>query len=136
MDELNIPAGSRFLIIPPWMKQKMSVANIKFSILEGVNGMKSDISWAQHNDMDVYVTNNLTQTGSEGSWVTECMCGTYNAIAFAQQVEKTIYIPQLHNKFAGRCVGRHIYGRKVIRPKELIRLTLTQSAAATSTEGI
>ena len=131
MEEKNIKPGQRWLVIPPWYKEKLILAGVKFSILEGIGGAKDGLSIATEWDTDFYVSNNLTTTGSEGSFVTECMAGSYNAIVYAEQILKSRVIEDVPGSFAAQCDGLHVFGSKVIKPKELIRITATQGAAAT-----
>jgi hypothetical protein len=132
MEEKNIKPGQRWMIIPPWYKEKLILAGVKFSIKEGIGGAKDGLSWANEWDTDLYVSNNLTTTGSEGSYVTECMAGSYNAIVYAEQILKSRYFPEVQTAFAGQADGLHVFGAKVIKPDELIRITATQAAASTT----
>ena len=132
MEEKNIKPGQRWMVIPPWYKEKLILAGVKFSILEGVGGAKDGMSWANEWDTDFYVSNNLTQTGAEGSYVTECMAGSYNAIVYAEQILKSRVIEEVAGSFASQCDGLHVFGAKVIKPNELIRITATQAAASST----
>jgi hypothetical protein len=131
MEEQNIKPGNRWMVIPPWYKEKLILAGVKFSILEGVKGAKDGMSWANVYDTDFYVSNNLTTTGAEGSYNTQCMAGSYNAIVYAEQILKSRVIEEVATAFAAQCDGLHVFGAKVIKPKELIRINATQAAAST-----
>jgi hypothetical protein len=132
LEEANIKAGNRWMVVPPWYKEKLELWGVKFSILEGVAGSKSGISWANAWDTDFYVSNNLTTTGAEGSYNTKCLAGSYNSIVYADQIIKSRYIPDVPGSFAGQCDGLHVYGAKVIKPKELIQINATQAAASST----
>jgi guanylate kinase len=68
----------------------------------------------------VYVSNNIQKT----STAFNCMMFTKKAIAFAEQIVKVEkFRPQ--NTFADAVKGLHLFGAKVIKPKELVTLTLT-----------
>lgn len=131
MEEKNIKPGQRWMVIPPWYKEKLVLAGVKFSILAGLGGAKDGLSMATEYDTDFYVSNNLTTTGSEGSYVTECMAGSYNAIVYAEQILKSRVNDNVAGSFSAQCDGLHVFGAKVIKPKELIRITATQGSAAT-----
>jgi hypothetical protein len=131
MEEKNIKPGQRWMVIPPWYKEKLVLAGVKFSILQGVGGAKDGMSWANEWDTDFYVSNNLTQTGAEGSYVTECMAGSYNAIVYAEQILKSRVNENVAASFSAQCDGLHVFGAKIIKGNELIRITATQGAAAT-----
>lgn len=132
LDEANIKYGNRWMIVPPWYKEKLELANVKFSILEGVPGSKTGVIWTNHLGTDFYVSNNLTTTGAEGTYNTQCLAGSYNAIVYADQIIKSRYIPDVPTSFAGQCDGLHVFGAKVIKPKELIRINATQAAASST----
>jgi hypothetical protein len=132
LEEGNIKPRNRWIVIPPWYKEKLMLAGVKFSIMEGVAGSKNGVSWAHEWDTDFFVSNNLTTTGAEGSYNTKCLAGSYNAIVYADQIIKSRYIPDVPGSFAGQCDGLHVFGAKVIKPKELIQINATQAAASTT----
>jgi hypothetical protein len=128
LEEKNIKPNQRWMVIPPWYKEKLQLAGVKFSIKSG-SGAKDGISWANEWDTDFYVSNNLTTTGAEGSYNTKCMAGSYNAIVYAEQILKSRYLPEVAASFAGQADGLHVFGSKVIKPDELVQINATQSAA-------
>lgn len=130
LEEANVKPGQRWLVIPPWYKEKLELAGITFSILDGVNGAKSGVSWVKHWDTDIFVSNNLVTTGAEGSYVTQCLAGSYNSIVYADQIIKSRYLPEVAGSFAGQCDGLHVFGARVLKPKELVRIAATQAAAS------
>ena len=132
LSEANVKPNQRWLIIPNWYKEKLDLAGVKFSILEGVGGVKSGVEWVNYLNTDIYVSNNLVQTGSEGSYVTQCLAGSYNSIIYSEQILKSRYLPEVAASFAGQCDGLHVFGAKVLKPNELIRIAATQAAASTS----
>jgi len=128
--EQNVRPGNTWLAIPEWYKELLELAGVKFQIKSGING-SDGLSWVKYLDADLYVTNNLTQTGSEGSYETKIMGGSYNSIVYAEQMLKNRFIPELEDSFAGGASGLHVFGAKVIKPNEVITLTATQSAPTT-----
>jgi len=132
LTERNVKPGQRWMVIPPWYEEKLELAGVKFSILEGADGTKDGVSWVNHLGTDLFVSNNLTTTGSEGSYVTECMAGSYNAIVYAEQIVKSRMIDDVPAAFAAQCDGLHVFGARVIKPKELVRITATQAAASST----
>lgn len=131
MEEKNIKPGQRWMVIPPWYKEKLVLAGVKFNVLEGIGGAKDGLSVANHYDTDIYVSNNLTTTGAEGSYNTQCLAGSYNAIVYAEQILKSRVNENVAGSFSAQCDGLHVFGAKVIKPAELIRINATQGAAAT-----
>ncbi|MFA5880557.1 MAG: hypothetical protein WC834_00050 [Eubacteriales bacterium] len=132
LEQNNVKPGQRWMVIPPWYKEKLTLAGLKFSILEGVAGTKSGVSWVNHLDCDFFVSNNLVTTGAEGSYVTQCLAGSYNSIVYAEQILKSRYLPEVAASFAGQCDGLHVFGARVLKPKELVRIAATQAAASTT----
>jgi hypothetical protein len=132
LTEANVKPNQRWMVIPPWYQEKLELAGVKFSICEGVAGSKSGVSWVNHLNCDMYVSNNLVTTGAEGSYVTQCLAGSYNAIVYAEQILKSRYLPEVAASFAGQADGLHVFGAKVIKPKELVRIAATQAAASSS----
>lgn len=130
LTEANVKPGRRWMVIPPWYAEKLDLAGVKFSIKTGTGDASDGIQWVKHLDTDLYVSNNLTTTGAEGSYITECMAGSYNAIVYAEQILKSRYLPEVATAFAGQADGLHVYGAKVIKPAELVRITATQAAAS------
>lgn len=132
LEEANVKPNQRWLVIPPWYKEKLMLAGVKFQINDGMNGEKGGLSWVNYNDTDIYVSNNLVTTGAEGSYVTQCLAGSYNAIVYAEQILKSRFIAELEGSFSGGASGLHVFGAKIIKPKELVRIAATQATASSS----
>lgn len=132
LTEANVKPGQRWMVIPPWYAEKLDLAGVNFSIKNGAGDADDGIEWVKHNGTDIFVSNNLTTTGAEGSYVTECMAGSYNSIVYAEQILKSRFLPEVPGSFAAQCDGLHVFGSRVIKPKELVRITATQSSASTT----
>lgn len=132
LEEKNVKPNNRWMVIPPWYKEKLQLAGIKFSIKEGVGGAKDGVSWAKEWDTDIYVSNNLTTTGAEGTFNTQCMAGSYNSIVYSEQILKSRYLPEVAASFAGQADGLHVFGAKIIKPDEVVRINATQAAASST----
>jgi hypothetical protein len=130
--EVNVKPNQRWLCIPPWYKEKLELAGVKFQIKNGADSASSGIEWVNFLNTDIYVTNNLVTTGAEGSYVTQCLAGSYNSIVYAEQILKSRFQPMVAASFSGQCDGLHVFGAKVIKPMELVRIAATQSAASTT----
>lgn len=128
--EANVKAGQRWMVIPPWLEEKLTLAGVKFQIKNGTEG--GSVSWVKYLDTDIYVSNNIVTTGAEGSYNSKCLAGSYNSIVFAKQIVKSRFIPELEASFAGGASGLMVYGAKVLKPAELVLLNATQSAAESS----
>jgi len=132
LEEQNVKPNQRWLVIPPWYKEKLMLAGVKFQVNDGMNGEKGGLSWVNYNDTDIFVSNNLVTTGAEGSYVTQCLAGSYNSIIYAEQILKSRFIAELEGSFAGGASGLHVFGAKVLKPKELVRIAATQAAASST----
>jgi len=75
----------------------------------------------------VYVSNNIcTTSGDEGSFY-KCFARTGRAITFAEQLNSVeAYRPE--NRFADAVKGLHLYGAKIVYPKELVLLNINLAA--------
>jgi len=75
--------------------------------------------------LTLYISNNLTGDGS-GSNGYQTMAGTGDAIAYVEQINKVEgYRPE--DGFGDAVKGLHLYGSKVIRPKQLVNATIETS---------
>ena len=71
----------------------------------------------------VYVSNNVAKSGTNSN-THQCLIRTKRAIAFAEQLsEIDAYRPEL--RFADAVKGLHLYGAKVVYPKEMVSLAVT-----------
>lgn len=67
----------------------------------------------------IFVCNNIVETEVNGNDVHNCLLRTKRAIAFADQIsEIEAYRPE--KRFADAVKGLHLYGAKVVYPKELV----------------
>ena len=78
---------------------------------------------AKYGNMTVKLSNNVNKSGSTYN----CMMRTKRAVAYAQPVRHIEpYRPQ--GKFADAVKGFILFGAKVVRPKEMVKLALTVAA--------
>ena len=75
---------------------------------------------------DIYLSNNLTIN----TLVNECLMRTTDAIAYAEQLTEIKAGDLGQDGFGDYVKGLMLYGAKVIKPKELVRLALTPAAEA------
>lgn len=123
--ENNVPENSMWMIIPPWLQNKLKLAGVGFSINDGINGT-GGMAWTKDLGFDVYVNN---QTNNNGT-VFNVMAGSKNAIAFADQLTDTEEM-RLEGSFDTAVRGLHVFGAKVIKPFELVYGALTAGAEST-----
>jgi hypothetical protein len=116
---VNVPEGvTKYLEVSPAIATKIILAKIirktrNDNIIE--NGYLGNLL-----GFEVYESNNVVKNGS----AYECLARTKAAISFAAQLTETeAYRPQ--KRFADAVKSLQVWGGKVVRPKELVRLTLT-----------
>ena len=117
--EHNVPNSAKLsLEIPPAIEQKLILAKVlRATDNEAALGRGYIGSFM---GFDIYVTNNITPSDS-GSF--RCLARTGRAIAFAEQVSAVkAYEPELRHGDAVK--GLHLYGAKIIYPKEMVYLNL------------
>lgn len=125
--ENNVNENDMWLVIPPWVQLKLELAGIKFSINEGING-KGGMMWAKVLGFDTFVTNQVHESASTP--VSHIMGGSYNAIVFAEALMKSEAL-RAEKAFSTHIRGLHVFGAKVVKPKELVTAKLTYAAETT-----
>jgi len=111
-----VPDGRIWMVVPPFVKTKLLLAGVKFSVNQGVNGTGST-GFTDELGCDIYVSNQLS-VDENGNTV--MLAGSYSAIAYAEQVLETQVIDRLEDSFDTAVRGRIVFGAKVIRPDELV----------------
>lgn len=124
--ESNVPENDMWMTIPPWIRLKLQLAGVKFSVNQGTNG-KGGMAFTDELGFDIYVTNQVVNTGTVGTPVSNVMAGSKNAIAFADQLTETEDL-RLIDTFDTAVRGLHVYGGKVIKPLEIVTGALTFGA--------
>lgn len=130
LEENNVMENMRWGVITPWFKQKMILAGIKFQINNGMEGQKGGISYADYQDTECMVSNNVA-TITEGENTDHLMpFGSYNSLVFADQINKTKLI-DLEGAFAHGHAFLYVYGAKIVKPKEIKILRAREGAETT-----
>lgn len=125
----NVSDSDMWMVIPPWVRLKLELAGVKFQIANGVNGT-GGMAWTDSLGFDIYVTNQVANTGTIASPVSKVLAGSYNSIAFASQILETEAM-RLESTFDTGVRGLHVYGAKVIQPNLLHTATFTYAAETT-----
>jgi len=118
MDENNVPAAGRWLVIPPWFhaallkseEYKLAFQDYKTSgEIPTIAGIK------------ILASNNLKTTTISTATYHILLAGTNMAITFAQQLSKVeAYRPE--KKFADAVKGLLLYGAKAFYPESLVKI--------------
>jgi N4-gp56 family major capsid protein len=118
MDQVNLPAGGRFIVVPPWVKGLL-LQNSSFvtaakpdAVLNGEIGQIAGIR--------ILVSNNVKTTGSSPV-VSHMMAGHPSALAYAEQIVNVEGL-RLEGSFADAVRGLHLYGAKLLDPARLFDL--------------
>jgi hypothetical protein len=125
--EKNVSDSDMWLVIPPWIRLKLQLAGIAFQINNGING-SGGMAWTKDLGFDVFVTNQVVNTGTVDTPVSHVMAGSYNSIVYADQIIETQYFDKLEGSFDSAVRGLHVYGAKVVRPDLLVHGTFTYAA--------
>lgn len=127
--EADVDPSDMWMVIPPWMRTKLKLAGIKFSINEGIKG-QGGMMWTDDLGFDVYVTNQVVNTGTKAVPVSHIMAGSKMAMAFADQITETEALRD-QSGFNDLVRGLHTYGAKVIKDQELVTGAATYAAEST-----
>jgi N4-gp56 family major capsid protein len=118
MDQVNLPAEGRFVIVPPWVKGLL-LQNSTFVTASKpdavLNGQIGQIA-----GLNVLVSNNVKTTGS-APVVSHMMAGHPSALAYAEQITNLEGL-RLEGSFADAVRGLHLYGAKVLDGARLFNL--------------
>lgn len=127
LDEANVPESGRWIVIPPWI-----AAFIKQSDLKGANVTGDSVSPLRNGLMGeidrfrVYISNNLTLTGTSATGAYQCMAGTKHFISFASQFVRTDTL-RLQNSFGDALRGLKVYGYKATKPEAGVHMPATRA---------
>jgi hypothetical protein len=127
LDESNTPQTGRWIVVPPWFQQKMTLAKIT---LDTSNSGTLGAGYVGRTfyGFDVYVSNNVAK--GSGTDRNAILCGYNGSIGLATQVLATRQEPSGTIGFKTLVKGLVVYGAKVIRPNNLGVLYLDYIAEA------
>ena len=117
MTENNIPLENRWIVLPPWMFTKLTLAGVTD------RQPNADIFAGGYMNLPivgfdrVFLSNNVTQIG--GTAHTILASSGNEAIGFAQAISGDIRIRPAEKRRATNVDGLWVYGAKVIRPDML-----------------
>jgi hypothetical protein len=129
LSDANVPQAGRFMVVPPWLHQKMLLAEIGGISATAVpkifdNGAITSGFIGQALGFNMLVSNNVQSSATS---VSAIMAGNTSAISYAGQVAK-IKSVDLEDSFGEGMKGLYVYGAKVVRPDSLACLHLTEVA--------
>lgn len=128
LDEANTPAAGRWMVVPPWFQQKLTLSKI---VLDTSNSATLGAGYIGRSfyGFDIWVSNNVYQ--ASGTDRAAILCGYNGSIALAAQVLTTKQESSGTIGFKTLVKGLSVYGAKVIRPNNLGVLWADYIAEAT-----
>jgi N4-gp56 family major capsid protein len=118
MDQVNLPAEGRFVVVPPWVKGLL-LQNSTFVTVSApevvLNGQIGQIA-----GLNVLVSNNVKTTGTSPV-VSHMVAGHPSAWTYAEQIVNLEGL-RLEGSFADAVRGLHLYGAKVLDGARLFDL--------------
>lgn len=127
--ELDVPEGNMWIVIPPWLADKLELAGIVHA--EKVGGELVTNYLGRVLRFHMYVSNNLAHNGAKTDRDTYIMAGSYQAIAYCSQILKTQIFDQMEGSFENGARGLHVWGAKVVKPRELVYCQMKYAAETT-----
>jgi hypothetical protein len=128
LGEANVPSQSRWITLPPWLTQKLVLAEVGGISAIAVPKVMSDgalvSGWVgQAFGFDIFESNNVSVSSTEY----RVMCGDRSAISYGGQISE-IEALRLQTTFADAARGLYVYGAKVTRPEALLTMYLSEAA--------
>ena len=129
MTEANVPEANRIMAIPPWVHQKLLLAEVGGISATAVPKVFDDGAITRGYIGDalgfrLVVSNNVQNSATAVSAV---MALNRSAISYAGQISK-IQAVNREDYFDQGVKGLYVYGAKVVRPNALCTLHLTEAA--------
>lgn len=128
LDSTNTPRTGRWVVVPPWAHGMLTKDNRFINATEQGNQIRADGIVGRAAGFDVWMSNNVTYTGSGSTASWRVMAGYPGTITYAEQIVKTeAYRPE--DYFADAVKGLHVCGYKVIRTENLATLYVKSAAS-------
>jgi hypothetical protein len=118
LTDRNVPTGGRWGVIPPFIHQKLLLAEVggisATAVPKADRGSYVNGFIGQAMGFNLFVSNNVQNDGTEYY----CMFGNNTAISYAGQLTELESF-RLQTTFATAARGLYVYGAKVVRPNAL-----------------
>lgn len=122
----NVPEGTDIVFeVSPEVYIKMVLAKI-FNDTDNSKTLTNG-KVGRFLNTDIYLSNNIQKSGN----VSHCLMRTKESVSYAEQLTKTKAYELGGKGFGDAVKGLMLYGAKVVKPKELVRLDLTVAEEAT-----
>jgi hypothetical protein len=125
LDEANAPNDARWIVLPPWLIQKLTLAEV-FTISQTNMDALTNGRVIRAQGFDIRMSNNLSKTTV--TTVNRVLAGAGTlAISYAEQLNKVEGIKR-EGSFGEGIRGLHLYGAKVVQPDALACATVSYAA--------
>jgi hypothetical protein len=126
LDEANVPTGGRYVIIPPWYNQHLTLAasgavsaTATTKVMDDgliLNGYVGKLF-----GFNILMSNNVNNNGT----VWNIMAFNRSAITHASQIAK-IEATRIEDGFGDGIKGLYLYGSKAVRPAAMVKCAATK----------
>jgi hypothetical protein len=128
LGEANVPTQGRWITLPPWLTQKLVLAEVGGISAIGVPKVMDDGAIVNGYigrafGFDIFESNNVSTNATQY----RVMCGDRSAISYGGQIAE-IEALRLQTTFADAARGLYVYGAKVTRPEALLTMYLAEAA--------
>jgi hypothetical protein len=130
LTERNVPTNGRWMVIPPWLHQKLVLNETGVVSATAVPKIRDDgviingyVGTAM--GFELFVSNNVSCASAAGQY--RVLCGDNSAISYGGQVSE-VEVLRLQDYFANAARGLYIYGAKVTRSEALLTNYLIEVA--------
>ena len=117
LDEANVPQNGRWMVVPPWFREKLTLAKIVQDTSNSAT-LQSGLLGRGIYGFDIYVSNNVVN-GSPAADDARVLCGYRDSISLATQVTRLESARPSLIGFKTLVKGLVVYGAKVVRPNTL-----------------
>jgi hypothetical protein len=123
LNEQNVPLENRWIVIPPWLHQKLVLAKVQ--LITDNTGVFENGLVGKALGFNIYLSNNLKETSAKVG--TKVLAGHPMAITLAEQLTK-LEAYRIEASFSEAIKGLLVFGAKIIVPSALACLTASYAA--------
>ena len=125
LNEANVPLEGRFMVLTPWLHQKLVLAKIQLAT-DNTDVFTSGFV-GRALGFDFFISNNAYEATPSSHVGAKILAGHPMAITFAEQLVKMeSFRPE--TSFSDAIKGLYVYGAKVVMPNALACLTASYAA--------
>lgn len=123
MAEANIPDSEMWCIVPFWAIDYLRMAGIRHA--DDLDDKAKNGFVGRVLGVDLYASNNVSGTKGSNEYP---MAGSYDAIALVEQIKESDFFDKFEDTFGSGMRTLHVWGYKVVKPKELFYADWTYNA--------